>query len=146
MLQYRGFVRQDPISRAYQPGPSLTSVAFAVHSRMDIPRAAAPILRRLADSLQETVHVGMLDGRLVRFIAAIESPLAVRVISRLGGTRPAHCTSTGKKVLLAGLSADELDELYPRPTSGATHRAFRSYPRRIARSIGRGQEERVRNQ
>ncbi|KDE97286.1 Transcriptional regulator PhtR [uncultured Mycobacterium sp.] len=114
MLQYRGFVRQDPISRAYQPGPSLTSVAFAVHSRMDIPRAAAPILRRLADSLQETVHVGMLDGRLVRFIAAIESPSAVRVISRLGGTRPAHCTSTGK-VLLAGLSADELDELYPDP-------------------------------
>lgn len=114
MLQYRGFVRQDPITRAYQPGPSLTNVAFAVHSRMDIPRTAAPILRHLAETLQETVHVGTLDGRLVRFIAALESPSAVRVISRLGTTRPAHCTSTGK-VLLAGLSDDELDQLYPDP-------------------------------
>ncbi len=113
MLQYRGFVRQDPASKAYQPGPSLTNVAFAVHSRMDIPRTAAPpILRQLVDTLQETVHVGTLDGRLVRFIAALESPSAVRVISRLGSTRPAHCTSTGK-VLLAGLSDDELDQLYP---------------------------------
>ncbi|ORB11492.1 IclR family transcriptional regulator [Mycolicibacterium monacense] len=114
MLQYRGFVRQDPASKAYQPGPSLTNVAFAVHSRMDIPRTAAPILRQLVDTLQETVHVGTLDGRLVRFIAALESPSAVRVISRLGSTRPAHCTSTGK-VLLAGLSDDELDQLYPDP-------------------------------
>lgn len=90
-------------------------MAFAVHSRMDIPRTAAPpILRQLVDTLQETVHVGTLDGRLVRFIAALESPSAVRVISRLGSTRPAHCTSTGK-VLLAGLSDDELDQLYPDP-------------------------------
>lgn len=96
MLQYRGFVRQDPISKAYLPGPALTGVAFAVFARMDIPRIAAPILRQLSDALQETVHIGMLDGTSVRFIAALESPSAVRVVSRLGRTMPAHCTSTGK--------------------------------------------------
>lgn len=114
MLQYRGFVRQDPVSKAYLPGPALTGVAFAVFARMDIPRIAAPILRQLSDELQETVHVGMLDGRTVRFIAALESPSAVRVASRLGRTMPAHCTSTGK-AMLANISDEELHKLYPDP-------------------------------
>ena len=114
MLQYRGFVRQDPISKAYLPGPALTGVAFAVFARMDIPRIAAPILRQLSDALQETVHIGMLDGRTVRFIAALESPSAVRVVSRLGRTMPAHCTSTGK-AMLANFSDEELHKLYPDP-------------------------------
>ncbi|MCV7214880.1 IclR family transcriptional regulator [Mycobacterium crocinum] len=114
MLQYRGFVRQDPISKAYLPGPALTGVAFAVFARMDIPRVAAPILRQLSDALQETVHIGMLDGTSVRFIAALESPSAVRVVSRLGRTMPAHCTSTGK-AMLANFSDEELHKLYPDP-------------------------------
>lgn len=114
MLQYRGFIRQDPVSRAYLPGSALTRVASAVSARMDVPRTAGPILRQLSNELQETVHVGMLDGGMVRFIAAAESPSAVRVASRLGKTMPAHCTSTGK-VMLAELSDEEVHALYPDP-------------------------------
>ncbi|OBJ81203.1 IclR family transcriptional regulator [Mycobacterium gordonae] len=115
MLTYRGFVRQDPDSKAYLPGPALTSVAFAIFGRIDIPRAAMPIMRSLAERLGESIHVGMLDGANVRFVAAIEGPKAVRVASRLGRTMPAHCTSTGK-VLLAGLPEGELRQLFPRET------------------------------
>ncbi|BBZ74655.1 IclR family transcriptional regulator [Mycobacterium paraseoulense] len=74
MLAYRGFVRQDPVSKAYLPGPSLTGVAFAVFARIDIQRSAMPIMRGLAERLRETVHVGMLDGAGVRFVAAVEGP------------------------------------------------------------------------
>lgn len=112
MLQYRGFVRQDPQSKAYHPGPALTSVAFSIFSRIDIEGAAKPIMRRLSERLKESVHVGILDGANVRFIAAVEGPAAVRVASRLGRTMPAHCTSTGK-ALLARLSDAEIDQLYP---------------------------------
>ncbi|AII10988.1 MULTISPECIES: IclR family transcriptional regulator [Rhodococcus] len=112
MLQYRGFIRQDPASKVYLPGPALTGVAFAVLGRLDIPTTAAPVLRRLSEELRETVHVGVLDGRSVRFVAALESPAAVRVASRLGRVMPAHCTSTGK-AMLAMLSATELHSLYP---------------------------------
>jgi DNA-binding IclR family transcriptional regulator len=112
MLAYRGFVRQDPMSKAYGPGPALTSVAFAIFGRIDIQRTATPVLRALSDRLRETVHVGMLDGASVRFIAAVEGPTAVRVASRLGRTMPAHCTSTGK-AMLAQLSEQELRQLLP---------------------------------
>jgi DNA-binding IclR family transcriptional regulator len=112
MLTYRGFVRQDPVSKAYLPGPSLTGVAFAIFSRIDIQGFATPIMRSLSDQLRETIHVGMLDGANVRFVAAVEGPAAVRVVSRLGRTMPAHCTSTGK-VMLAQLSQPELRALLP---------------------------------
>ncbi|BBY00217.1 IclR family transcriptional regulator [Mycobacterium seoulense] len=112
MLAYRGFVRQDPVSKAYLPGPSLTGVASAIFSRIDIQRTATPIMRSLAERLRETVHVGMLDGAGVRFVAAVEGPAAVRVASRLGRAMPAHCTSTGK-VMLAQLPEPELRQLLP---------------------------------
>ncbi len=112
MLQYRGFVRQDPVSKAYRPGPALTGVAFAIFGRLDIPAIATPIMRDLSERLRESVHVGMLDGANVRFLAAVEGPAAVRVASRLGRTLPAHCTSTGK-ALLAQLTEAELRQLLP---------------------------------
>jgi DNA-binding IclR family transcriptional regulator len=112
MLQYRGFVRQDPVSKAYRPGPALTSVAFSIFGRIDIEGTAKPIMRRLSERLRESVHVGMLDGATVRFIAAVEGPTAVRVASRLGRTMLAHCTSTGK-AMLAQLSDVEIQQLYP---------------------------------
>ncbi|OBA72323.1 IclR family transcriptional regulator [Mycobacterium sp. 1554424.7] len=112
MLAYRGFVRQDPVSKAYLPGPSLTGVAFAVFGRLDIQRSAAPTMRALSEQLRETIHVGMLDGANVHFVAAVEGPAAVRVASRLGRTMPAHCTSTGK-VMLAQLAEAELRQLFP---------------------------------
>lgn len=112
MLAYRGFVRQDPASKAYRPGPALTGVAFAVFGRLDIAGTAAPILREVSERLRETVHVGMLDGAGVRFIAAVEGPTAVRVASRLGRSMPAHCTSTGK-AMLAQLPEADLLQLLP---------------------------------
>ncbi|WP_156689314.1 IclR family transcriptional regulator [Mycobacterium sp. Marseille-P9652] len=115
MLTYRGFARQDPVSKAYLPGPALTGVAFAIFSRIDIQRSAAAVMRGLSEQLRETIHVGMLDGANVRFVAAVEGPAAVRVASRLGRTMPAHCTSTGK-VMLAQLPEAELRQLFPRET------------------------------
>src|SRR6202035_3008627 len=74
--------------------------------------SATPIMRALSEQLRESIHVGMLDGASVRFVAAVEGPAAVRVASRLGRTMPAHCTSTGK-VMLAQLSQPELRQLLP---------------------------------
>lgn len=115
MLQYRGFVNQDLITKAYRPGPSLTSIAFAVLRRDDVRNRLRPLLVDLHSGLEETVHLGVLEGSSVRFIDAIESPKAVRVSSRVGRSLPAHCTSTGR-ALLACLPREELRRRYPRET------------------------------
>ncbi len=112
MLQYRGFVRQDPDTRCYVPGPTLDGLAFGVLRRLDVRTRARPVLERLNAELQETVHLGQLQGSDVHFIDSIESSRALRVASRLGRVMPAHCTSTGK-ALLSTLTDDELLLLYP---------------------------------
>ena len=114
MLQYRGLIRQDPRTKAYQAGPSLDLLAFTVLKQLDIRDRARPVLEKLNADLQETVHLGRLEGVEVDFVTSIESPQALRVSNRLGVAMPAHCTSTGK-VLLAALSPDELNRLYPGP-------------------------------
>jgi DNA-binding IclR family transcriptional regulator len=112
MLQYRGFMRQDPRTRAYQPGTALTGVAFSILQRFDVREVLRPFAEALNRDLGETVHLAILDGTTVRFIDAIESPKATRVASRLGKQMPANCTSTGK-AMLSTLTAEELDRLYP---------------------------------
>jgi DNA-binding IclR family transcriptional regulator len=112
MLQYRGFMRQDPRTKVYRPGTALTGVAFSILQRFDVRETLHPFLESLNQDLAETVHLAVLDGGTVRFIDAIESPQASRVSSRLGKSMPAHCTSSGK-AMLSYLSGDELRRLYP---------------------------------
>jgi DNA-binding IclR family transcriptional regulator len=112
MLQYRGFMRQDPRTKVYLPGTALTGVAFSILQRFDVRGVMHPFVESLNRELAETVHLAILDGSLVRFIDAIESPQATRVGSRLGRVMPANCTSTGK-ALLSTLTTAELERLYP---------------------------------
>jgi DNA-binding IclR family transcriptional regulator len=112
MLLYRGFMRQDPRTRAYLPGTALTGVAFSILQRFDVRDVLHPFVESLNRDLEETVHLAILDGSAVRFIDALESPKATRVTSRLGKQMPANCTSTGK-ALLSTLTTEELDRLYP---------------------------------
>jgi DNA-binding IclR family transcriptional regulator len=112
MLQYRGFVRQDAATRGYVPGPTLDGLAFGVLRRLDARTLARPVLEKLNEELQETIHLGRLEGSNVHFIDSIESSRALRVGGRLGRSMPAHCTSSGK-VLLAALSDEQLLSLYP---------------------------------
>lgn len=112
MLQYRGFVRQNPSTKAYEPGQALSSIAVAIRRQVDIRTLVHPVLERLFESTGETVHFGKLEGTSTHFIDAIESARAVRVASRQGLTLPANCTATGK-AMLSRLSNEQLRKLYP---------------------------------
>jgi DNA-binding IclR family transcriptional regulator len=112
MLQFRGFLRQDPETRTYTAGPALDDLVFGELGRQDVRIRALPILERVSSDLHETVHLGRLEGIEVHFIAAVESTRALRVGSRLGRSMPAHCTSTGK-AMLATLSDEEVIARYP---------------------------------
>lgn len=116
MLVHHGFVKQDAKTRAYRPGPTLIEIGLAVVQDMDVRSQARPLLEKLNDKFDETVHLCTLEGTSVRFVDAVESSRALRVAPRTGSLLPAHCTSTGK-ALLAGLSDDELRRLYADPAT-----------------------------
>ncbi|MFD4327567.1 IclR family transcriptional regulator [Nocardioides sp. NPDC058538] len=112
MLQYRGFVRQNPATKAYESGPSLDRIAFALLRRLDVRDLARPVMEGLNERSGETVHLGTLEGTTVRYLGSLESPRAVRVTSRAGDSMPAHSTSTGK-AMLATLTEEQVFAAYP---------------------------------
>jgi DNA-binding IclR family transcriptional regulator len=112
MLQYHGFVEQDPRSKAYRAGAALAEIGLAVVRAMDVRTIARPIMERLNSELGETIHLAVLDRNEVIFLDSVESRYIVRVGSRVGMRLPAHMTALGK-TLLSSLPEDRLAVLYP---------------------------------
>lgn len=113
MLQFYGFVRQDPETKAYGAGPVWVDMGLRGVRNLDIRTVARPHLQALVEEVKETVQLLALQpGGQVICLDAIEGPYVVRAAGRLGVTLPAHATAGGR-ALLAGLSKQQLREFYP---------------------------------
>lgn len=108
-LLKRELVSRSSIGR-YRLGPGIVRLAAAVGG--ELRAIARPYLIELNRDTDETVHLVTLAGTEVVFIDAFESSKALRVVSRVGRSLPAHATSVGKAIL-ATLKDEELDALYP---------------------------------
>jgi IclR family acetate operon transcriptional repressor len=101
MLAFHGFVRPDGDRHGYVAGPALAEIGRSAVREADLRRLARPLVEDLAERTGETVHLAVLDGRLVRYVDAVESAHALRVAARTGRSLPAHCTAAGKALLAA---------------------------------------------
>jgi len=114
MLQYRGYVQQDP-TRAYEAGPVLRRLGVEALRQRDLLRqqdlsgAARPVLERLHDKLDGATTLGRVEGQHVVYVDQVRN---IKVAPLPPGSIPAHCTSLGK-MMLSQLEPDELRELYP---------------------------------
>jgi DNA-binding IclR family transcriptional regulator len=86
--------------RSYQLGSRYAA-------QLDLPSEAQQVARSVAETCDETVHVAILEGADVIYIAKVDSTQAVRMVSAAGRRLPAHCTSVGK-MLLASLPDEKL--------------------------------------
>jgi DNA-binding IclR family transcriptional regulator len=82
-------------------------------------------MEELNTELGETVHLGVLEGNQVRYVDAVESERALRVVARTGTLVPAHCTSLGK-ALLSQMTDQEVAALYPTSAEPFAARTDRS--------------------
>jgi IclR family pca regulon transcriptional regulator len=119
-LEAIGVLRQTP-AKEYMLGASLISLGLAALHGTKVSEVAAPHLRHIAEATGETTMLAVLDGHDVVYIGRIDSDeilLSPRL--ELGSRLPAHVTATGK-MLLAGLSDEELKARmgsYPFPPLG----------------------------
>lgn len=111
MLQYHGFVAQDRQTREYLAGPDLVRSGLTVEKQLDLRQRARPALEALSSAVNETVHLGLLEGSKVLYLDGIEGGRVLRISSRAGAIIPLHCVSMGK-ALLAAMSPERVDELY----------------------------------
>lgn len=109
MLQHWGFVRQDPTTKAYLPGPEL--MCSPREPWMGLERRARPFLERVVARVRETAHLCVLEGTETVFVSSVEGTRHLRTGSRAGLSLPAHCTSGGT-AMLAQLPPAAVRELY----------------------------------
>ena len=108
-LEKAGYLVRDN-ARAYLLGPRLVRLGSGSTYKSTICKVSRPILDTLWQQTDETVNLGVLDGREILYLDVIESPHNFRLVSQIGMRRPLHCTGLGKAIL-AWQTASFRDEL-----------------------------------
>ncbi|WP_026256981.1 IclR family transcriptional regulator [Actinopolymorpha alba] len=126
----------------FRLGVGAFHLGAAYAERMDLTREGQTVAAEVAAACDETVHVAVLDGSSVVYVAKADSTHPVRMVSAVGRRLPAHCTAVGL-MLLAALEDNRLDELFPigRNLPALTERSIASPEQlrtRLARIRGRG--------
>jgi DNA-binding IclR family transcriptional regulator len=101
------YLRQGTSDKRYKIGNNLISFASAIMSKNDLRRLAMPEIRKLSADVGETVHLCQLDGFNMYYVDKVESSHSVSCTSQIGTRIPAHTAAAGK-VLLSGLTDDEI--------------------------------------
>jgi IclR family KDG regulon transcriptional repressor len=98
-LDEHGFVDRDPATRAYRLGWTLLGVAARAGDAA-LVAAAEPVVRSLARSLGERVHLSVLRGAEVLTVLSESSARALEAVATAGTSAPAYCTSAGYALLV----------------------------------------------
>jgi IclR family KDG regulon transcriptional repressor len=110
---YLDAVPGAPIS--YRLGMRTFQLGSQFADRLDLVREAQEAAAEVALACDETVHVAVLDGRTIVYVAKVDSTHRVRMVSAVGSRLPAHCTAAGK-MLLSALTPEAFDARYPAGT------------------------------
>jgi DNA-binding IclR family transcriptional regulator len=110
-LEAEGFVERRPDGAGYQMGLSFLELGARVLFSQDLVQVAMPVLTRLAEELQLSAHLGVLDGSDVLYLVrrTPDTPLASNI--RVGSRLPAHATTMGR-MILAFMPSVEVGRLY----------------------------------
>ncbi|MBA0052552.1 IclR family transcriptional regulator [Streptomyces sp. AJS327] len=107
-LAARGYLLPVPGQPGrYRLGVRTFQLGSRYAERLDLATEGQQVARGVAAACGETVHVAILEGPEVLYVAKVDSTHAVRMVSATGRRLPAHCTAVGK-MLLASLDEAEL--------------------------------------
>lgn len=105
-LAYSGMVERDELTGRYHLGLQILTMSGSILSRLEVLRIADPAVRRLAETTQETVNLGIRHGETIVNIEQVPGPNILRSLDWIGKTAPLH-RGAGAKALLAHLSDQE---------------------------------------
>jgi DNA-binding IclR family transcriptional regulator len=122
----------------YRLGPRCAVWGSEFLASQELREVAADVMTRLVELSNETCHLGVPEGRSVLYIHKVESQHSLRMVSRVGGMNPLHCTGLGK-ALLAFMPRQEQDRYLAEPLERRTANTI------VAPEILRAELERTRN-
>jgi IclR family pca regulon transcriptional regulator len=102
-----GYVRSD--GREFSLRPLVLELGYAYLSGLAMPEIASPHLEELVARVRESSSISVLDGHQIVYVARVPTKRIMTVAISVGTRFPAFATSMGR-VLLAGMSPDDLDK------------------------------------
>ncbi|MGH6771701.1 MAG: IclR family transcriptional regulator [Xanthobacteraceae bacterium] len=98
-LVAEGMLEQERATGKYRLGLGLFRLGALVRRRMEVSNEARPYLYDLRDTINESIHLAILDGTEIMYVYNLESTHAIRSRSDLGVRKPAHATAEGQAIL-----------------------------------------------
>jgi DNA-binding IclR family transcriptional regulator len=95
----RGFLEHDRDRDRYRPGLTLWRLGQLSDEREAIRQVATPFVRKLRDRFEETVNLGILDGREIIYLDVAESRRSLRMQAAIGQRDTTYSTGLGKAIL-----------------------------------------------
>lgn len=89
----------DRTEAGYRLSGGLFELGMLASVERSLLEIAMPFLQDLYARTRETVHLGVLDGQEVVYVAKIGGHRQASAPSRTGGRMPLHCTGIGKALL-----------------------------------------------
>jgi DNA-binding IclR family transcriptional regulator len=136
-----GYLVRDGEARPYKLGPNLFRLTGRTWTQAQLAEISISFLDELSRLTGEGTSLAVLREGLVTIVAKRDSEGPVRVVQKVGATRPIHCTAVGK-TLAAWLPESDLDNILHRfhfekmtAKTITTHAAFR---RELAHIRGAG--------
>lgn len=109
-LKEEGYLVYDSRLKKYSLGFKLIELAGRILYKRDLRDISIPIMKELAEAINEDVALNILiEGKRV-CIALVESQYFVRQFVPIGKALPLHCSAAGK-ALLAFLPQQEIDNI-----------------------------------
>jgi DNA-binding IclR family transcriptional regulator len=97
-LQELALVKRGKEGKGYALGPGLITLARKVLDDLNPSQLAVPILDRLAKETGSTTALGLIVGDMVYIAARRESTNEIRIVARIGQTRPVTFGAHGKAI------------------------------------------------
>ncbi|HDR7794294.1 TPA: IclR family transcriptional regulator [Bacillus luti] len=109
-----GYVKKHTETKKYELGSSLIKYANKYLADLDISKVSYPYLKELQKKLDETIHLGILEGDEILTVNKLETQKSIVCLnSRIGLTKPLYCSAMGKAVL-AELPESEVMDYFNR--------------------------------
>lgn len=104
------YVIQDEDTERYKLSYRALFLSRNILSNSSLISLSKPILQKLVEEINETIHLCTEEKGEVVYIEKIESNQTIRMYSRIGSRAPMYCTGVGK-MMLSDKNDDELEAI-----------------------------------
>jgi DNA-binding IclR family transcriptional regulator len=109
-LTNENILKKNPLTNRYFLGVKLFILGDRARANLEIRKVAEPLLKKLKEMFDETVHLTVLDNDEVLYVECFESSKLLRPFQIIGYRAPLHCTAVGK-AMMAFMNEQDIDRV-----------------------------------